>query len=109
MPLDFDFDTLSRTHFVVGVAGSVVGLRFAPGQTWPERAFNVLAGGLSAHYAAPGIAEWLRWTSPGSNSALAFGIGLFGLAIAAAVMEGIRATRLGEYFNNWLGSRNKQE
>ncbi len=103
MALDVDWDALSRSHFWVGVAGSVVALRFAPGASWLERAFNVAAGGLCAKFVTPGLAEWLHWTSPGSNSLLAFGIGLFGLAIAAALTEGIRATRMADVISGWLG------
>lgn len=99
---DIDIDRLSSSHFAVGFAGGLVALRFVPGISWWERAGNVLAGGLCAHFLTPALAEWLQWQSPQVQGALAFGVGLFGLAVAAALLDGIRQTRVGEAINNWL-------
>lgn len=91
-----DPESLLHSHILAGVAGSLVGLRWAPGATWLERAGNLLAGCGCAVYVTPGIAEWADIHSPRSLAALSFAVGMFGLSIAAAVVQALRDAKLGE-------------
>lgn len=100
--MELDVERLVRSPFAVGAAGGLVALRFAPGLTWFERAFNVLCGSLCAGFSGPALAEWLQVSSPGMQAGLSFGVGMFGLSLAAAVVQGIRDVRLSEIISGWL-------
>lgn len=100
-----DVDKLARSPYAAGVAGSLVALRFAPGSTWVERAVNVVAGSITAAYVSPALAEWLRITSPGLQSGLAFLLGLFGLSLAAAALQAMREAQLGQVITGWISRR----
>lgn len=104
--MDLDLEKAVRNPFMAGAVGAAATLRFAPGATWWERATNVAAGSVCAGYCAPALAEWLNLTTAGMNSALAFGVGMFGLSLVAAITQGIRDTRVGEIIASWL-SRSK--
>lgn len=103
--MDIDPSGLARNSFAAGALGSLVGLKFAPGASLGERITNVVAGGLCAGYAAPAVAEWLHITSSHVQSGLAFGVGLFGLSLAAAVWQGIRDLKLGEVITGWISRK----
>lgn len=103
--MDIDLDRLGRSPFLAGALGSLVALRFAPGVTWWERVTNVAAGSLCAGYFAPAIVDWLHITSGGIQSGLSFGVGLFGLSLAAALWEGIRGVAWREIIDGWVRRR----
>lgn len=100
MPLDFDH--LTSTQALAGAGGSLVSLKFAPGATWKERAFNFAAGTMAAIAVAPAIAEWLKLTSPAMLSGLSFSVGLFGLSVAAAITAAVRDAKLADVLPSWL-------
>jgi hypothetical protein len=100
--MDIDPDKVLRSPLVAGALGAVVGLAFAPGDTWRERAFNVLCGALSAYYIAPALAEWLRIEPAGIKASAAFGIGLFGMSIASEIVKFIRDGGLRRFADTWL-------
>jgi hypothetical protein len=103
--MDIDPGGLVRNPFAAGALGALVGLKFTPGATWPERVANVVAGGLCAGYGAPALSDWLHVTSPHLASGLAFGVGLFGLSLAAAVWQGIRDVKVGEVITGWISRK----
>jgi hypothetical protein len=100
--MDIDPDQVLRSPGVAGGFGAIVGLAFAPGASWRERAFNVLAGGLSAYYIAPALTEWLRIEPAGIRACAAFGVGLFGLSVASEVVKFIRDGGLRRFADTWL-------
>lgn len=102
---NFDIDGISSSPFTIGALGSLVALRFAPGASWWERFTNVACGALTAGYCAPALTEWLQFKSTAMAYACAFAIGLLGMSLVAAVLEGIKATKLGESFNSWTTRR----
>lgn len=56
--MDFDPDRLAFLKpFAVGAAGGLVSLRYAPGLSYKERAFNLLCGALLAGFLTDAIAE----------------------------------------------------
>lgn len=100
--MDIDPDRLLRSPWTAGALGALVGLKFAPGLSWVERVFNVIAGALCAGYASPALAEWLHVAGEGMRGGLSFVIGLFGLSLAAAIVQGMRDARLGDAVTSWL-------
>ena len=85
MALNFDFDKLLSSPFVVGAAGAFVALKSAPGKTWFERFFNLCCGMLMAGFLSTAFAEWLGLKTIETRLAVAFVVGLFGMHIVAAV------------------------
>lgn len=89
--MDINPESVAKSPFFIGLLGSFVALRGAPGLTWRERAFNLVSGTLLAGYLSPALVEYFHLTTPATQSAAAFVIGLFGLNLTAAVVEHIRA------------------
>lgn len=90
--MDFDPGNLVRNHFAAGAAGGFVGLRLVPGATLWGKAGNVLAGSLIAGYVTPAVVEWYRITSAHAPYGIAFALGLFGLSLAAELIDFIKST-----------------
>lgn len=86
----------ASSPFAVGLLGSLIALRSAPGTTWPERITNVICGALMAGILSPAIAEYFGLTSPAMQAATAFVVGLFGLNITATVFVWIREMKLAD-------------
>ena len=105
MSMPPDGESLINSHVLAGLLGSLVGLKWAPGATWAERAANVGVGFGCAVYITPGAAEWFAITSPRALAALSFAAGMFGLSVAAAVADGIKQTRAGDILTSWLTRR----
>lgn len=103
--MDLDIEKLARSPFAVGALGALVTLRMAPGTTWWERATNVLGGSVCAGYCAPALAEWWRVATPGMHAILAFGVGMFGLSLVGAVMQGIKDTKVAEIITGWVSRK----
>ena len=101
MPLDIDPAAAVKHPAFAGLLGSVIALKFAPGVGWIERITNVAAGTVSAAYIAPWLAEFVGVTSANGIAALSFGVGMFGLSLAAAIAEGIRAKGF-DILTGWL-------
>lgn len=71
----------------IGLAGSVVSLKFIPLPTWPERLFTVFCGALVSFFGTPDLAKWL-----GTGEGLVgFGLGLFGMAVITKMWEAWQA------------------
>ena len=90
MPLDIDPATAVKHPAMAGLLGSVIALKFAPGAGWLERVTNVAAGTVCAAYLAPWLADFVGVGTPHGIAALSFGVGMFGLSMAAAIAQGIR-------------------
>ena len=97
--MSFESDQIQRaasSPFTVGLLGSLIALRSAPGTTWPERITNVMSGALMAGILSPAIAEYFGLSSPAMQAATAFVVGLFGLNITATVFVWIRDMKLAD-------------
>lgn len=105
MPIDLDPDRLARSPFIIGALGSFVALRFAPGQTWGERVFNVFCGSLCSGFCAPAMAEWMHVQSPGMQSFSAFAVGMFGLSLAAAITNAVKSMDLASIISGWISRK----
>lgn len=103
--MDLDPQKIVTNPLFPGVVGALVGLRFAPGESWYERVTNVASGAACAGFVAPAAGEVFRLQSVSMMSFLAFVIGMFGMSIAAAVMAGWREVKMGEIITGWLSRK----
>lgn len=99
---DLDVTKYIDAPVIAGIVGSLVGLRFVPGASWSERAFNFGAGSAIAAFCGPAAIEFLSIRSEGMAGFLSFCLGMFGLSIASAIFAGIKDTKLGEILTGWL-------
>ena len=88
-----------------GIVGSLVGLRWAPGDSWRERFANVFSGSACSIFVSPGVADWLHISTQGMRSLLAFLIGMFGMSVAASVIDAIAQLKLAKIADSWLSRR----
>lgn len=101
--MDLDPSPIARSPFAVGAVGALItALKFTPGAGWKERALNVACGSAAAGFITPALTEWLKMTSHAYVSGAAFLLGLLGMSLAAAVLEGIRNTKFGEAATSWI-------
>lgn len=104
--MDMDPEKIVTSPFAVGGAGALIyAMKFTPGSTWSERAVNVVAGSLAAGFMTPALVEWLNMKSPAYASGAAFLVGLVSMSLAAAIMQGIKDTPLGQIITGWLSRR----
>lgn len=94
--MEFDPDRIIRNPFLIGLLGSVVSLRGTPGASWPERLFNLLCGSLLAGFVSPAVAEYFGLNSAAMQSGSAFLVGLFGLNVAATLVQWIKTVTLAD-------------
>ena len=104
--MDFDPERIARSPFTVGAIGALItAVKFTPGASFGERAFNVLAGSAAAGFITPALIEWLNMKSPAYASGAAFVFGLVGMSLAAALLQGIKDTPLGQILTGWLSRK----
>ena len=104
-PVDIDTTSIIKHPVAAAILGALVGLRFAPGLTWGQRAFNASSSVALAMIFGPMGADLLQLSETGT-SALSGGIALFGLGLADQVQAAIKA---GEW-RNWIpGATRKGE
>lgn len=88
-----------------GLLGALVGLKFAPGDSWYERASNFACGALIATYGGPAAVEYFSIGSKGMTAFIIFVIGIFGLSLAAALFTGIKETKFSELIAGFFPGR----
>lgn len=104
--MDLEPDRIVQSPFTVGAIGALItAVKFTPGATWIERGFNILAGSAAAGFITPALVEWLSMKSPAYASGAAFLFGLVGMSLAAAALQGIRDTPLGQIITGWLSRK----
>lgn len=103
--MDIDAHKIITHPLMAGLAGAVIGLKFAPGISWIERVTNVATGASFSAFLAPGAVEMLRLSSASMTGFLAFIIGMFGMSIAAAVFQGLRDMKVGEIVTGWISRK----
>jgi hypothetical protein len=107
MPVDHDsFGGAVRSPFAIGALGALVtAVKFTPGASWPERAFNVAAGSLFAGFLTPAMIDWLGMRNASYMSGAAFLFGLLGMSLASAVLSGIKDTPVGQIITGWVSRK----
>ena len=103
--MDIDPHRIVTHPLTAGVGGALVGLRFAPGLSWFERVANVAAGAACAGWLAPAAAEVFELRSVSAGAALSFAIGMFGMSVAAALIEAVRSTSWADIITSWTKRR----
>ena len=56
-------------------------------------------------FVTPALVEWLHMNSPAYTSGAAFLLGLVGMSLAAALLQGIKETPLGKILTGWLSRK----
>lgn len=100
-----NLDQITQHPLTPGAVGAVIGLRWAPGASWPDKAINVVGGAACAAYLGPLVCSLLRLTAQPATAAIGFALGLFGLSLVGAVMDGIRNIKLADVASSWLTRR----
>lgn len=95
-------DDIIRGPVAAGIAGALIGLRWAPGASWGERMANVASGSAIAGYVGPLACELLDLGSPKAQAAVGFGLGLFGISLATTVLTLLRDLKLAEILTEKL-------
>jgi hypothetical protein len=104
--MDIDPERIARSPFTIGAIGAAItAFKFIPGATWVERAGNVAAGSAAAGFISPALVEWLAMQSPGYSGGAAFFLGLFGMSLAAALLNAIKETPFAQILAGWLTRR----
>lgn len=103
--MDIDPQKIITSPFLPGIFGAWAGLKFAPGISRIEKVTNIAAGMACAGFVAPAAGEVFKLSSVAMMSGLAFVIGMFGMSIAAAVMQGLRDLRVGEIISGWVSRK----
>lgn len=107
--MDFDPERVARSPFLVGAIGALItAVKFTPGASLIERAFNVVAGSAAAGYITPAFMEWLNMKSVSYASGGAFLFGLVGMSLAAALLQAIKDTPFGVILASWLSRAPKE-
>lgn len=94
--MDIDPERVIKSPFMVGLAGAIVSLRWAPGISWKERLFTAASGSVMAGFFSPAVSQYLKLDSPEMQGATAFAMGLFGLNAAATILRWIASLQLGD-------------
>jgi hypothetical protein len=104
--MDHDTGGLVRSPFAIGALGALVtAIRFTPGATWQERAFNTAAGACFSGFLTPAVTDWLGMSKPSYASGAAFLLGLLGMSLASAVLDGIKQTQVGQIITGWISRK----
>lgn len=103
--MDIDPQKIVANPLFAGVAGALVAMRFAPGVSWFERIANVSTGAACAGFLTPAAGEMFKLSSASMLNGLAFAVGMFGMSIAAAVMQGLRDLKVADIITGWISRK----
>ena len=90
---------------IAGAMGSFISLRFFDDLKIWERWTTFMGGWAIASWWAEGVSYFLEVKQPTLESGIALGLGLFGMALAAAIIKVIKETEWKDIIKNILGFR----
>lgn len=85
-----------------GFVGAVISLRFFKADTWLERVAVVLSGWACAYFFTKPVVDRFSLGATQWADGTAFFIGLFGMAVVAALMGAIKDTKWGDILSGWV-------
>lgn len=86
-----------------GVVGSLLSLRWAPGDHWREKVVSFVCGMAFAVFAAPSLIDAMAVKWANAQSLFAFLMGLLGMNLVAKFFEFLRTTSLADLISTWRG------
>lgn len=103
--MDIDPQKIVSTPLFFGVAGALIATKFAPGISWLERITNASSGAACAGLLTPAVGEMFKLSSTSMLNGLAFVIGMFGMSIVAAIMQGLRDLKVADIITGWISRK----
>ena len=101
--MDFDFDRILRSPWLVGAAGALVtALKFTPNTPPWQKVVNVVCGAASAGFLTPMLMQYMHADSESFSNGSAFIIGLLGMSLADAVLKGIQNLDMADVIKSWF-------
>lgn len=94
--MSLDLDRWIYNPLMAGAVGAVVSLRWAPGENWLGRLFNVLCGTAITTFGSPAAWEYFRLTSNAQQTFTAFALGVLGMNLAATVVTWVANVKIGD-------------
>lgn len=85
-----------------GFVGAVISLRFFSAKTWGEKLAVVFSGWACAYFLTRPVVSYFNLQDTQWSDGTAFFIGVFGMAIVAALMGAIRDNKWGEILAGWI-------
>jgi hypothetical protein len=86
------------SKLIVGLAGSVVSMKFVQG-TWVERLLMCVGGAALSYYGTSPICTW--WGVTSAEGLVGFLLGLFGMALVTRVYEAIQYFDVKRVMDSW--------
>jgi len=99
---EFDPVKAIASPFSAGVIGSLVALRWSPGNTIFDRFLNVTSSAAVVWYGSPAVIHIFNIESDSMSSFIGFVIGCLGLNFFAKMYEGIKQTEVAEIIASYF-------
>lgn len=93
---------IKKLPFIAGFIGAVISLKYISGceKSW-QKMVMAFSGAFAANYCTELVMAWLE-TGKG-EAGIAFAIGLFGMSLAAALMDSIARLDLADVIKGRIG------
>lgn len=102
MAFEFNLDGLARNHIFASLLGSLVGLKFVPGETKTEKIITAAGGFGCGIFGTQVLNLWFPLPSVGVTAGMGFILGTLGMVIMTAVVKGIKELDFGLLFKSAL-------
>jgi len=107
--MEISFSSLEKylnSPFMVGAFGAAVAsykfIPTIPGNSKVEKFINVFCGAMVSNYLAPSLVTIFNINTPTYLGGVSFLLGMLGMAVLAALFQGIRDTNVTQLLTSWL-------